>query len=455
MKLRLLIGFVSFAFIATALLVVPVGLILQARERPNALHVLKRDTNALSVLLTDAFNHDDAARAVQLAHSYTRSTGRQVLVVDRTGVVFSSRARQAKDASLLSVAKSLRNTSVSGTSPANRLEGPQYYVAVRLRGVSGRSGMSHVVLVVTSPVKVANDRVRGEWRDLGLYGLLMLAAACLFGFVASGSLVRPLRRIAKAVEAVGQGSLDVRVPEDSGPPELRALARAINATSSRLITLLESQRRFVEDASHQLRTPLTSLQLHLENLQASEGLSATSDLGHVLAEMNRLSRIVDSLLALARNEAKSPLLIPIDVHALVLERADVWQALAGEMGLEFVISAEPELRALAIEDVFEQILDNLLSNAFDAAPEDGKIEIIAFATQDTVEIHVTDNGPGLDASERLLALGRFWRGRVNRGEGTGLGLSIVVQLVKLSDGTVELRESGSGGIDATITLRRA
>ncbi len=455
MRRRLLVGFVLFAFIATALLVVPFGLVLQEHQGPNTIHLLKRDTNALSALLTDALNHDDLTRAEQLAHSYSRSTGRQVLVVDALGVVLASRAGQAKDHSLVALARSAGRNGASGTSAVNKLEGPQYYVAVWLRHVASSVGMKHVVLLVTSPVKVDNDRVRGDWRDLALYGLLMLIAACLFGFIVSGSLVRPLRRIGRAVEAVGHGSLEVRVPEDSGPPELRTLARAINSTSSRLISLLESQRAFVEDASHQLRTPLTSLQLHLENLQSSDELSTTSDLHHVLAEMNRLSRMVDSLLALARNESKSTALIAIDVHVLVQERAEVWRALAEEMGLEFEFDSELGLQALAIEDVFEQILDNLLSNAFDATSEGGRVEIRAFAVDEHVEIHVVDNGRGLDESERALALRRFWRGRENRSDGAGLGLSIVAQLVQHSHGTIELRESAGGGIDATIILLRA
>jgi signal transduction histidine kinase len=452
---RLLVGFVLFAFIATALLVVPVGLILQSREGPTTLHSLRRDTSALSVLLTDAYNHEDSARAVQLADAYARSTSRAVLVVDADGVVLATSSSQRKDRSLVALAPYVGHRILSGTSPASASEGTQYYGAVWLRHVSPRGGLKHLVLIVTSPVTVANDHVRGEWRDLGLYGLLMLIIACFFGVIVSGSLVRPLRRIGGAVEAVGHGSLDVRVPEDTGPPELRALARAINSTSSRLISLLESQRAFVEDASHQLRTPLTSLQLHLENLQASEELSTTSDLHHVLAEMNRLSRMVDSLLALARNESKSPVLVPIDVQQLVLERADVWRALAAEMGLDLVIDAPSELSAFAIEDVFEQILDNLLSNAFDATPEGGRIVIRALADDAHVEIHVIDNGRGLDETERGLALRRFWRGRENQSDGTGLGLSIVAQLVQLSHGTIELRESESGGIDATIVLLRS
>jgi signal transduction histidine kinase len=139
----------------------------------------------------------------------------------------------------------------------------------------------------------------------------------------------------------------------------------------------------------------------------------------------------------------------------VVERADVWRALAAEMDLEIVIDAPAELRALAVEDVLEQVLDNLLSNAFDATPAGGRVRIEAVAVDDHIEIHVVDNGPGLGPVEREMALRRFWRGRENQSEGTGLGLSIVAQLVHMSGGSIELRDALGGGLDATITLRRA
>jgi two-component system OmpR family sensor kinase len=451
MRRRLLAGFLLFAVVATALLVVPIGVTFQAHESSNTLRVLKRDTGALSVLLSDALNHDNVSRAIQLSQSYAFATGRQVLVVASDGVVLASSRRQSRDKRLIAIADSTGASGESGTSRATSRDSSQYYVSRRLTHVT----TSHdAVLVVTSPVKVTNDRIHEEWKDLVLYGILMLVLACFFGVVISGSLVRPLRRIGRDVEAVGNGELDVRVDETTGPSELRALARVINATSARLITLLESQRAFVEDASHQLRTPLTSLQLHLENLQVAEGVSNENDLNNVLAEMNRLSRMVDSLLALARNEAKTPVLVEVDVRDLVVERADVWRALAAEMDLELVIDAPGGLRALAVEDVLEQVLDNLLSNAFDATPAGGRVQIETLATDDHVEIHVIDNGPGLGPSEREMALRRFWRGRENQSEGTGLGLSIVAQLIQLSSGSIELRDAVGGGLDATITLRR-
>lgn len=452
MRRRLLAGFLLFAIIATALLVVPIGVTLQAHEGSSTLRALRRDTGALSVLLTDALNHDSVSRAIQLAQSYSLATGRQVLVVASGGVVLSSDHRLSRDRRLVAIANVTGAQAKSGISRATSRDGSQYYVAAELTRVTT---YPRAVLVVTSPVKVTDDKIHQEWRDLVLYGLLVLVLACFFGIVISGSLVRPLRRIGRDVEAVGKGELEVRVDETTGPRELRALARVINAASAHLHTLLESQRAFVEDASHQLRTPLTSLRLHLENLQAAEGDSSENDLDNVLAEMNRLSRLVDSLLALARNESKAPVLAAVDVRELVIERADVWRALGAEMGLEIVIDTPGELSALAAEGVLEQVLDNLLSNAFEATPTGGRVKILTFAADDHVEIHVIDNGPGLGPAERELALRRFWRGRERHGEGTGLGLSIVAQLVQLSGGSIELREAAGGGLDASITLRRA
>jgi signal transduction histidine kinase len=451
-RVRLLVGFVLFAVLATALLVVPIGLILQAHESSSTLNTLRRDTRGLSVLLTDALNHGDLSRAIDLSHSYARSTGRQVLVVDTRAVLIASRARQADDEKLLKLANSVHSHGVSGISASTAVEGAQYYVAVRLKHVNPDLGS--VVLVVTAPVRAVNNRIRSDWRDLALYGLLMLILACLFGFIISGSLVRPLRKISLAVEAVGAGALDVRAPETSGPRELRVLAEVINSTSARLITLLEAQRAFVEDASHQLRTPLTSMQLHLENLQRGQDLSTESDLTSVIMEMERLSRMVNSLLALARNESRTSILIPVNIHALVTERAEVWGPLASELGLSLSVSAETSLFALAVEDALEQILDNLLANAFDATSEGGLIRIEAQRVEERVELRVIDNGPGLSAPERINALRRFWRGRNNASEGTGLGLAIVDQLVQLSGGSIELHEASGGGLDATITLRR-
>ncbi|HVA51933.1 MAG TPA: HAMP domain-containing sensor histidine kinase [Acidimicrobiales bacterium] len=456
MRNRLLLGFILFSILATSILLVPIGFTLESHENANTLTALKHDATAFSTFLVNDLKHNRVKQAVDLARSYAFSTKRQILVTDKAGVLIATKKAQSKDATLLKVVKTVGRTEIYGVTSSTALGGSQYYVSMKLPHATNASGsINHVVLTVTYPVKVVAKTIHSDWRNLGLYGLLILIAACLFGLVVSDSLARPLKRIGKAVEAIGSGQLDVRAPVTAGPVELRRLAESINATAARLITLLEAQRSFVEDASHQLRTPLTALQLHLENLQHSTGGDASEDLAAVLAEVGRLNRLVDSLLALARNESRSPILIPVNLHRVVLERVEYWKPFADERQLELTANVDSALEVAAIEGVMEQVLDNLLSNAFDATPPGGRVRVSAIQTPDDVEVHVTDSGSGLEPRERELALRRFWRGRTSSDEGSGLGLSIVVQLIRLSGGSFELRDATEGGIDATIVFGRA
>jgi signal transduction histidine kinase len=452
MRNRLLLGFILFSILATSILLIPIGFTLENHENANTLTTLRHDATAFSTLLVNDLRHNRVEGAINLARTYAHSTGRQILVTDEAGVLIATKSAQSKDQTLLKIVKTVGPSKVDGVTLGTAVGGSQYYVVMKLPHATNPSrSINHVVLVVTYPVKVVAKTIHSDWRNLGLYGLLILIVACLFGLVVSDSLARPLKRIGGAVEAIGSGQLDVRAPV-TGPIELRRLAESINATAARLITLLEAQRAFVEDASHQLRTPLTALQLHLENLQHSSGDASAEDLAAVRAEVARLNRLVDSLLALARNESREPILIPINLHRVILERVEYWKPFAEERQIELTSSVASTTEVAAIEGVIEQALDNLLSNAFDATPPGGRVQVSAIVTLDRVELHVTDNGTGLKPSERGLALRRFWRGRTSSDEGSGLGLSIVDQLIRLSGGSFELREASEGGIDATIVL---
>ena len=456
MRNRLLLGFILFSILATSILLVPIGFTLENHENANTLTTLKHDATAFSTLLANDLSHSRVEQAVDLARSYAHSTGRQILVTDTTGVLIATNSAQSKDQTLLNVVKTVGRLKIDGVTRSSAIGGSQYYVVMKLPHATNPHGsINHVVFTMTYPVKVVARTIHSDWRNLGLYGLLILIAACLFGLVVSDSLARPLKRIGKAVEAIGNGQLDVRAPVTVGPVELRRLAESINATAARLITLLEAQRAFVEDASHQLRTPLTALQLHLENLQHSIDGAGGEAPAAVLAEVGRLNSLVDSLLALARNESRKPILISINLHRIVLERVEYWKPFAEERQVELTASVDSTIEVAAIEGVLEQVLDNLLSNAFDASPPRGRVRVSANQTPDFVEVHVTDSGAGLEAHERELALRRFWRGRSSSDEGSGLGLSIVDQLIRLSGGSFELRESTEGGIDATIVLGHA
>jgi two-component system, OmpR family, sensor kinase len=266
-------------------------------------------------------------------------------------------------------------------------------------------------------------------------------------------VVGPLQQLDATAADLGGGDLTVRADTDAGPPEVVALAETFNRMADRLDALVTSQRRFVADASHQLRTPLTALRLRLENIDPSDvtGLSAAREAA--LVEAGRLSRMVDGLLALARAEGHSPPRESVDVGTVIDERFSAWSPLAAERGVDFQLEpgSERVMSIMAVPGHLDQILDNLIDNALDATPSGRAVRIGADPVGSTIEVHVIDDGRGLSDEESERAFDPFWRGPHHDDRtSTGLGLAIVDQLVRANEGTVTLGRSPSGGVDAIV-----
>jgi signal transduction histidine kinase len=243
----------------------------------------------------------------------------------------------------------------------------------------------------------------------------------------------------------------VEVPDD--PPELAGLARSFNATAERLEALVRSHQSFVADASHQLRTPLAALRLRLENLEADAGDSRPEDIERALAEVQRLSQLVDSLLVLTRAEAARRMAEPVDLGAVVADRHDAWSALASERGVR-IESDAPPIQVRSVPGRLEQVLDNLLSNALEVAPPGSTLHVDVERAGEDARLEVRDAGPGMTPEQRARAFDRFWRGGTARrdGGGFGLGLAIVRELVHADGGTVALDDAREGGLRVSITL---
>ncbi|MDP1803775.1 MAG: HAMP domain-containing sensor histidine kinase, partial [Acidimicrobiales bacterium] len=320
----------------------------------------------------------------------------------------------------------------------------------------------HGAVRVTFPTSAVDARVRRNWLTLGAIGGLTLAAAAVAGLALGRWASRPLRDLERATTALGRGDLAARSPVGAGPPEVRRLAAAVNETADRLQELMGAQEAFVADASHQLRTPLTSLRLRLELLeQALAGGGQSTEATGVAAslrEVARLSRLVDGLLALARVErsASSATAEVVDLRSALEDRAEAWSAVAADEDASIVVEADL-VRARATPDRLAQVLDNLIANAVEASPAGGVVVLRAFLGPGGVELHVADQGPGLPEEAREHAFDRFWSGREGGGRlgGSGLGLAIVRKLVEADGGTVELRARPAGGIDATVVLAPA
>ena len=338
-------------------------------------------------------------------------------------------------------------------------------------GPSGIQPVSHVDdLVAVEPIGPAdspsgavavavNDervdlRVNRAWLALVALAGGVLVAVALLGLLVARSVTGPLTHLESAARRLGAGDLGARAPAHGGPTEVRDLSREFNSMAARLEDLVTAQRGFVADASHQLRSPLTALRLRLENMTAtSPGVAADGDA--MVAELDRLSRVVDGLLMLARSEGARPERVRVNVAAVVSDRVEAWSALADEAGVTVtaVLSEGPQLSAWLVPGHLEQITDNLLANALEATPVGGTVQVAIRRTGRAVEVHVIDQGRGMGELERRHAFDRFWRGSASRpGAGSGLGLSIVRQLARANSAEVELREAPDGGIDAVVRL---
>jgi signal transduction histidine kinase len=268
-------------------------------------------------------------------------------------------------------------------------------------------------------------------------------------------VTRSVRRLEAAANRVAAGDLTTRVPEHKGPPELQHLEHAFNRMASEIARLMDAQQQFVADASHQLRTPLTALQLRLENLDARVSAPERPAVETIIADLARLTRLVDGLLVLARDDGGPSATEIVDVSAVVLARADAWTEVVADRGMTLAVDASGEAWAHVAPGAVEQLFDNLVDNAVSVSRPGDVVTIRVESHETRVELHVIDHGPGLDATERTRAFDRFWRGSDAPSGGSGLGLAIVQRLADASGGTARLDDNAGGGIDAVVTLARS
>lgn len=456
MARRLLVTYVTITALTLAVVIVPLGSTFAARERDRLVFDIERDAQTVASLVEDALEEGGMPILDEVLADYGADGGR-IVVVNTAGISVTDSddlTGEPRDFSTRpEIEAALDGRRSTGIRSSETLGTDLMYVAIPV----GSGGTVHGAARVTYPTSTLDARVQETWLRLGLLSVVVLAIVAVVGMVFARGVTRPVRRLQLAAGQLAEGDLSVRVPTDDGPPELQDLAGTFNSTAARLAQLVESQQRFVADASHQLRTPLTALRLRLETLQPSVDAAARPKLDAAIAETNRLGRLVHSLLVLARSDATAPLCEPIDLTAAIRDRSSAWEPVAADDGKQLVTDCPDGLWASAVPDAVEQMLDNLVSNALAAAPASSTVHIRVQATPDRLEVHVIDEGPGMTADERARAFDRFWRPTKDTGStdegGFGLGLAIVHQLATRCGGTARL-EPGPGGVglDATVVF---
>jgi signal transduction histidine kinase len=442
---RLLFSYLGLALLVLVVLEIPLGIVNGRNERSNLTTKVERDASFLASFAEEPLETGSRPQALGVAAAdYARRTGARVVIVDRHGISLVDTNPPVSGprtfASRPEIKMALKGEVATGVRYSNTLHENLLYVAVPASSGAKVTG----AVRITYPTSSVDERVLRYWLMLLAIGGVVLVAAALVGLRFARWVSSPLGRLeATAAEAAGDPSARAEV---EGPPEVRSLAAAFNHMISELEQLVRSQEEFVANASHQLRTPLTALRLRLEVMGRDASESTRADLESALDEVERLSRLVDGLLALARAEISPP--EPVDLDGLVGNRVEAWSALAAERKVR--IETNVTGTVLAGRDRLGQALENLLSNALAVSPRGRTIRV----TGSNGELHVIDEGPGMGAEELEHAFDRFWRGSESGG-GSGLGLAIVKRLVEIDGGTVELRREPSGGIDAVIRLPRS
>ena len=308
------------------------------------------------------------------------------------------------------------------------------------------------------------DEALATLRDTLLIGsVFVVLLAFIAGWVLSGTALRPIQRITETAHVIGmQHDFDRRVDYRGPPDEVGQLATTFNGmlnelqeTHQQTEEALHQQRRFVADASHELRTPLTTIRGNLGLLQRQPPITEEDEravLGDMVDETNRLIRLVNDLLVLARSDAGRALrLSPVPIVPLVDEVCRQGKLLDTQHTIECEVV--PEASVMGDQDAIKQVLLILLDNALKFTPKGGTITIGVTQTNRAVAIRLSDTGPGIAPEALPHIFERFYRSDESRtGSGAGLGLAIAKELIEAQHGQIGVTSTLGRGSTFTITL---
>lgn len=266
-------------------------------------------------------------------------------------------------------------------------------------------------------------------------------------------VLSPVRRLDEAMVAIERGEMDARVAEDTGPPELRRMTRVFNGMADEIERVMTRQQEFAVNASHELRNPLNALLLRVENLAAGLDDQWRDDVEETREEGRRMARILDTLLAYAREGRADTTVSAVDLSVLAVRRAEAWRDVAAQRGIEIRAVQGDPVMSLTDRTIVESALDAVIDNAVKYSPSDAAVEVTAHRDDDGCRLTVRDHGPGLTLAQAASAADRFWRSDAHgQTPGSGLGLAIASDLLGSIGGDLVVAAHGEGGLLVTLLL---
>ena len=290
--------------------------------------------------------------------------------------------------------------------------------------------------------------VRTQALQAGLPVALMIPLSAIILWFGMRPAIRRLELISQAAARQDENRLS-ELPAEHAPCEIRPLVFAVNTLLARLRSAFASQRRFVQDAAHELRTPITAMSLQLENLKSRlPEANAAEQLTQLEAGLARTRRLVEQLLRLARQESPRQPDPPVAVQLDALLKSSIadFMPLADRRRIDLGYAADIDATASANEDDLRSLVHNLLENALRYTPPGGIVDVTLHRDTGVVTVEIADNGPGIPPELLPRVFDRFFRIEDAETEGSGLGLAIAKNAAERNRVGLELsnRVDGSG-----------
>ncbi|MBK9749669.1 MAG: HAMP domain-containing protein [Chloroflexi bacterium] len=461
---RILVIFIGIAFVGGTVQFLIAGRQLEAATLEFYQHHLETDALLVAATFAEPLGHylegEDEGGIGRMLAALQQEVGHDYLILDRNyrvvGYTANTGYEQVDRVPVSPELVEADSVQIGSDIRPNHVGEAALYLAVSVR----YEGEALGYLVLSEPMAPAYAEVNRRYMELAIATLPVLVLVVAASMWVSSTISRPVQHLRNSALNMAQGALDTRI-QVTTQDEIGQLGKTLNFMAGQLETLMKTQRNFVSNAAHELRTPLMTLKLRAEALSDETLPKAEREtyLTEIQQEIDHMAELVSSLLLLARiDEGRHTQNgVVTDTASILHDLIRHWRIEAEAKQLEFATQIDPDLPELPMSsNDLRVIVDNLLSNAVKYT-EQGRIQMTVASTPQMVTIQVSDTGIGFSEEQQRHLFERFYRSDTVRGRynGNGLGLSIIEAILEHYGGqiTTVSRGPGQGAIfTATVPL---